>query len=162
MALLVNATMTGDCKSIIINLVGTHPGAVYKASIENVDSGVSIQGVIPADADSYAFTGLTSGGVYRVDVTDTKGVVTTRFIVSTCAVDKCLVLLTDKLLSCGCSDPACAALMDKAQKVMLLVKSAEATAERIMKVEDHLLVSDANSQYQKAVQVCEGNCDCGC
>ena len=41
-------------------------------------------------------------------------------------------------------------------------KTAEATAARIMREEGKVLVGDADSQYRKAVEMCEGNCDCGC
>ena len=45
---------------------------------------------------------------------------------------------------------------------MLLIKSAESTASRILRQEDLVLVQDAQSQYRKAVQMCDGDCDCGC
>ena len=162
MALVLNVSFTGDCKSIVVDLVGAMPNQAYTAQVTHVSSGTVFNGTIPASQDSYAFTGLDAGGLYKVEVRDSNGNSEKKFAVSTCAVDKCLVLLTDKLLACGCTDPACAAMLDKAQKVMLLIKSAEATAARIVAEDEEIFANDANLQYTKAVQMCEGNCDCGC
>lgn len=164
MALSLTTRMSGDCKAIIVNLENPNPHVEYKLKFTHVSSGTVYTGFITMAEDSWAMSGLTLGGLYLVEVTTSvsAAVVAFQYLVSTCDVDKCLVLLADKLLSCGCYSPACSAILDKAQKVMLLIKSAQATAARIMTEEDKVLVSDADSQYLKAVEMCEGNCDCGC
>ena len=155
--------MSGDCRAIIINLEAPQTGATYKIRVTHVPTGTIYNGFITLDDDSYAMNDMTLGGLYLIEVIGRGGEVEAfQYLVSTCAVDKCLVLLTDKLLSCGCTSPACSAILNKAQKVMLLIKSAQSTAARIMREEDKILVSDADSQYRKAVEMCEGNCDCGC
>jgi len=163
MALAINATFTGDCRSVVVSMTGQTPGTAYRVNLKHVSTGNTDSGVIDSNADSYGFTGLSLGGVYKVEtINSSTQAVASIYIVSACAVNKCLVLLTDKLLSCGCTDPACASLLDKAQKIMLLIKTAESTAARITRPEEELFVNDAEAQYKKAVQMCEGNCDCGC
>ena len=163
MALGLKTRMSGDCKAIIMNLEAPTVGATYKITVTHVSTGTVYKGFISLDDDSYAMNNVTLGGLYLVEVIGTGGVVEAfQYLVSTCAVDKCLVLLTDKLLGCGCTSPACSAILNKAQKVMLLIKAAQATAARIMREEDKILVSDADAQYRKSVEMCDGNCDCGC
>ena len=163
MALGLKTRMSGDCKAIIINLEGPTTGVSYKVIVTHVATGTVYNAFISLNDDSYAMNNMTLGGLYLVEIlSDIDTVEAFQYLVSTCAVDKCLVLLTDKLLSCGCTSPACSAILNKAQKVMLLIKSSQATAARIMREEDKVLVSDADSQYRKAVEMCEGNCDCGC
>tara|TARA_Y100000593_G_C4196648_1_gene279644 strand:- start:318 stop:809 length:492 start_codon:yes stop_codon:yes gene_type:complete len=163
MAVLVKSRMSGDCKAIIINLEGSQPGESYSVRATHVPTGTIYKGVVGLADDSYAMNNIDLGGLYFIEVLNSSSNVESfQYLVSTCSVDKCLVLLTDKLLSCGCTSPACSAILNKAQKVMLLIKSAQATAARIMREEDKILVSDADSQYRKAVEMCDGHCDCGC
>ena len=164
MALALKTRMSGDCKAIIVNLENPTPHISYKLKFTHVSTGTVYTGFVSLADDSYAMNNMTLGGLYLVEVSQSpsEDVIAFQYLVSTCAVDKCLVLLTDKLLSCGCTSPACSAILDKAQKVMLLIKSSQATAARIATEEDKVLVSDADSQYLKAVEMCEGNCDCGC
>ena len=163
MALGLRTRMSGDCKALIINLEAPATGAAYNIMVTHVSTGTVYKGFVSLDDDSYAMNNMTLGGLYLVEVIGSDGAVEAfQYLISSCAVDKCLVLLTDKLLSCGCTSPACSAILNKAQKVMLLIKSAQGTAARIMREEDKILVSDADSQYKKAVEMCEGNCDCGC
>jgi len=165
MALRIDASFTGDCQSLMVTLAGQAGGTTYKLYLKHVstEESTEVTGAISPGNNSAAFTGLSTGGLYQIEVREPTGIVLARkYIVSTCAVDKCLVLLTDKLLSCGCTSPACSAILSKAQKIMLLIKSAESTASRILRDDDLVLVQDAQAQYRKAVQMCDGNCDCGC
>tara|TARA_R110002012_G_scaffold84559_5_gene211426 strand:- start:9485 stop:9979 length:495 start_codon:yes stop_codon:yes gene_type:complete len=164
MAIVIKSRMSGDCKAIIINLEGPEANTqAHKVRVTHVPTGTTYKAYISFQDESYALNNMTLGGLYLIEVLSEGGEIKAfQYLVSTCAVDKCLVLLTDKLLSCGCTSPACSAILNKAQKVMLLIKSAEATAARIMREEDKVLVGDADSQYRKAVEMCEGNCDCGC
>lgn len=164
MAVLLKTSFTGDCQTLFVNLEGRELATTYTVFLKHVGSdGVASEGTIPPAMNSFAFTNISAGGLYQIEVKDPNNTVQAmNFIVSACGVDKCLVLLTDKLLSCGCTSPACSAILNKAQKIMLLIKSAESTASRILRQEDLVLVQDAQSQYRKAVQMCDGDCDCGC
>lgn len=164
MALItMNAYMSGDCQAIIINLEGLSIVETYQMNVKHVDDTTApLVGTVTPGTDTFSFNNLTKGGVYEVTLKSGNTVIVKKFVVSTCAVDKCLVLLTEKLLNCGCTSPACSAILQKAQKVMLLLKSAESTAARITAPEDYPLAGDAEAQYKKAVQMCDGNCDCGC
>tara|TARA_Y100000593_G_C4312014_1_gene338879 strand:- start:2088 stop:2588 length:501 start_codon:yes stop_codon:yes gene_type:complete len=166
MAVIMNPTLSGDCKAMIVNFQGLNVNTQYKVELKHVETGETFtQGTVSAGTDSFSWSGLTTGGVYEISLrsnSTTSDDSMKRYVVSTCAVDKCLVLLTDQLLSCDCTTPACSALLNKAQKIMLLIKSAEATAGRITRPEDNVLVTDAQAQYKKAVQLCDSDCDCGC
>jgi hypothetical protein len=167
MAVIMNPTLSGDCKAMIINFQGLNSNTTYTVELKHVETGETFtSGTVAPSTDSFSWSGLSTGGVYEITMRSVtvSGVNSEmkRYVVSTCAVDKCLVLLTDKLLSCDCTTPACAALLNKAQKIMLLIKSAEATAGRITRPEDNVLVTDAQAQYKKAVQFCDSDCDCGC
>ena len=164
MAVIMHPVLSGDCKAMIVNFQGLQNNTLYKVELKHVETGASWPSAA-VTLDSFSWNGLTTGGVYEITLTMKSPTATTtmvRYAVSTCAVDKCLVLLTDKLLSCDCTTPACAALLNKAQKIMLLIKSAQATAARITRLEDNVLVTDAQAQYKKAVQFCDNDCDCGC
>tara|TARA_B100000768_G_scaffold180389_1_gene200219 strand:+ start:14569 stop:15072 length:504 start_codon:yes stop_codon:yes gene_type:complete len=167
MAVIMNPTPSGDCKAMIVSFQGLLSNVKYTVDLKHVETGETFtQGSVNASADAFSWSGLSTGGVYEVTLTSPSptGEITTmkRYVVSTCSVDKCLVLLTDKLLSCDCTSPACSALLQKAQKILLLIRSSEATAARITREEDNVLVTDAQAQYKKAVQFCDNDCDCGC
>ncbi len=165
MAIVIDANFTGNCQDLMVSLTGQDSGATYKVYLKHVsdpNSAEYVGTILPNSSEPHAFTQLSKGGVYQIEIRNNEIVQARKFVVSTCAVDKCLVLLTDKLLSCGCTSPACSAILSKAQKIMLLIKSADSTASRILREDDLVLVQDAQAQYRKAVQMCDGNCDCGC
>mgnify|MGYP003633376497 CR=1 FL=1 len=165
MALIIDAEFTGNCQDLMVNLTGIASGVSYKIYLKHVSdesSSETLGTIAPNSTTGHAFSGLSKGGLYQIEIRNQTTVLARKYVVSTCAVDKCLVLLTDKLLSCGCTSPACSAILSKAQKIMLLIKSAESTASRILREDDLVLVQDAQAQYRKAVQMCDGNCDCGC
>ncbi len=167
MAVIMNASPSGDCKAMIVSFQGLKSNTKYIVDLKHVETGETFtQGTVSSDADAFSWSGLSTGGVYEICLTMSSptGEKTKmkRYVVSTCSVDKCMVLLTDKLLSCDCTSPACSALLQKAQKILLLIRSSEATAARIMRDEDNVLVTDAQAQYKKAVQFCDNDCDCGC
>tara|TARA_R100000329_G_C7618205_1_gene219648 strand:- start:228 stop:731 length:504 start_codon:yes stop_codon:yes gene_type:complete len=167
MAVIMNPSLSGDCKAMIVSFQGLKSNTKYYVDLKHVETGETFtQGSVQADADAFSWSGLTSGGVYEVCLTTQtptgEPYELKRYVVSTCSVDKCMVLLTDQLLSCDCTSPACSALLQKAQKILLLIRSSEATAARITRPEDNVLVTDAQAQYKKAVQFCDSDCDCGC
>lgn len=161
----ISAEFTGNCQSLIVILSRHTLNTKFDLELKHVSTTTTYYGQVNTkDHNSHSFMNLSLEGVYELKVKDMQGVVQDlRYLVSTCAVDKCLVLLTDKLLSCGCTSPKCSAILDKAQKVMLLLKSATSTASRIIRENvDEVLIEDAQAQYRKAVELCGGNCDCGC
>lgn len=165
MAIVIDANFTGNCQDLLVSLTGQNSALPHRVFLKHVSDSTSVEHsgtILPGATEPHAFMGLSKGGVYQIEIRDADTVLARKYVVSTCAVDKCLVLLTDKLLSCGCTSPACSAILNKAQKIMLLIKSAVSTASRILREEDLVLVQDAQAQYRKAVQMCDGNCDCGC
>lgn len=161
----LTAEFAGNCQSLLVILSRQAVNTKYTIELKHVTTSQAYVGRInTAESNSFSFMNLSLEGVWELKLLSISGeLLDIRYLVSTCAVDKCLVLLTDKLLSCGCTSPKCSAILDKAQKVMLLLKSATSTASRIIRENlDEVLVEDAQSQYKKAVELCGGNCDCGC
>mgnify|MGYP003670760328 CR=1 FL=1 len=161
----LTAEFAGNCQSLLVILAKQSTNAKYTIALKHVSTTTVVTGQInTATSNSYSFVNLSLEGVYELKLTGSDGVIQDlKYLVSTCAVDKCLVLLTDKLLSCGCTSPKCSVILDKAQKVMLLLNSSTSTASRIIRENvDEVLIGDAQAQYKKAIELCGGNCDCGC
>ena len=82
-----------------------------------------------------------------------------------CDIDCCLTKLTNELIECACDCAKCATSLAKAQKIFLLLKSADYA---IVQANDATVsarpgfIQDANSKYLKAKEVCDTSCGCDC
>ena len=88
-------------------------------------------------------------------------VLDTQCVLVNCDIDCCLAKLTNELIDCACESS-----LAKAQKVFLLLQSADYA---IIQANDATttstrngFISDAQSKYLKAKEVCDDSCGCNC
>jgi len=82
-----------------------------------------------------------------------------------CDIDCCLTKLTNELIDCACDCAKCASSLAKAQKVFLLLQSANYAIVQANDAPDSSrpgYIQDANSKYLKAKEICDESCGCNC
>ena len=126
----------------------------------NMAYGASGQGQvhIPLSSDS--------NGVYRVCLHEGGFSYICIPIMIHCDIDCCLTKLTNELLDCACDCPKCSSALAKAQKIFLLLKSAESAVEiaqsgtTISRSVGYF--TDILLKYKKAKEICDNSCGCDC
>jgi|21_taG_2_1085346.scaffolds.fasta_scaffold12443_2 hypothetical protein len=105
-----------------------------------------------------------SGGVYEMEITENGGVVGKKLVLIHCDIDCCLVKLTNELIDCACDCAKCATSLAKAQKIFLLLKSAETAVEtyNVSTITNPGYAIDATNKYKKAKEICDASCGCDC
>lgn len=90
----------------------------------------------------------------------------TQAVIVHCDIDCCLTKLTNELIDCACDCAKCASSLAKAQKVFLLLQSADYAIVQANDASTTTIkngfISDANSKYLKAKEVCDDSCGCNC
>ena len=82
-----------------------------------------------------------------------------------CDIDCCLTKLTNELIDCACDCAKCATSLAKAQKIFLLLQSANYALIQANDSEASArpgFIQDANSKYLKAKEICDESCGCDC
>jgi hypothetical protein len=82
-----------------------------------------------------------------------------------CDIDCCLTKLTNELIDCECDCAKCADSLAKAQKVFLLLQSADYAIVQANDAASGVrpgFMEDANNKYLKAKEVCDETCGCNC
>ena len=114
----------------------------------------------------------TTNGIIVVKFNINSTVISTGYVLVHCDIDCCLTKLTNELIDCACDCPRCATALVKAQKIFLLVKSADfalhqaavaqsSSASKTTGLEAGYLL-DASNKYTKALEICEETCGCDC
>jgi len=173
----LTATVSRDCKFIDIQVNYSLAGATYPLAGELkftdvqgnsliTNMSVVIQSqfspssvVIPVDTLS------TTTGVVNIEFCYLSDVIYTYPVLIHCDIDCCLSKLTNELIDCACDCAKCSSALAKAQKIFLLIKSAEyalaqAQAAASGNIPGYIL--DAHNKYIKARQICDDSCGCNC
>tara|TARA_R110000787_G_scaffold200514_1_gene311469 strand:- start:866 stop:1399 length:534 start_codon:yes stop_codon:yes gene_type:complete len=82
-----------------------------------------------------------------------------------CDIDCCLTKLTNELIECACDCAKCATSLAKAQKIFLLLKSADYAIVQANDSAESVrpgFIKDADSKYLKAKELCDASCGCDC
>ena len=180
MSLTVNATR--DCKFIssIINYVDT--SATYPLTLElsftDIDGNslISTNPTVTLSSSGVVTTVVTpvdnlsiSNGVINVELLDPSvsppTVLSSYPILLHCDIDCCLAKLTNELIDCACDCAKCSSVLAKAQKIFLLIQSADYALSQV-----HISSSgtisgallDAHNKYTKAKEICDDSCGCDC
>lgn len=177
MALTV--TSTRDCKFISSTVTYNNPAASYpmtgyliftdyagnsilssSPSITIANSGGNASVVTPVDNLSI------SNGVVKIEFYDSSNILDgTGSVLLHCDIDCCLAKLTNELIDCACDCARCASSLAKAQKVFLLIKSAEyalTQANLTSGTTQTGYLEDAYNKYTKAKEICDNSCGCDC
>ena len=177
MAISLNASDSCKYLSVIINYTATS-STVLGLNILNID-GTSIAGTVNPTFTIQPGSGPISYPIPVSDLTISNGIVTVVLTTQTgnpvvggtksallhCDIDCCLTKLTNELIDCACDCAKCASSLAKAQKIFLLIKSADYA---IIQANDGTtsarpgFLQDANSKYLKAKEICDESCGCDC
>ena len=99
-------------------------------------------------------------GVFKVCIVESTVQYACKPIIIHCDIDCCLVKLTNELLDCACDCPRCATALAKAQKIFLLLKSAESAVEIASSSQASGYYIDIYEKYSKAKEICDNSCGC--
>jgi hypothetical protein len=152
----------------------TPPGTAGEIQISNYDTGAVVSpnvainfsggggyGVVNIDVDTLP----TANGLYKVCLLEDGDEQVCKPVLISCNVDCCLTDLTNELLACACDCPRCASTLAKAQKIFLLLRSAQSAVELAQTVEGSVNMGyyiDILNKYKKAVELCGSLCGCDC
>ena len=105
-----------------------------------------------------------SGGVYRITIEENGAPVKQQLVLVKCDIDCCLVKLTNELIDCACDCAKCATSLAKAQKIYLLIHSAETAIDMFntSTISNQGYALDAKNKYKKAREICDASCGCDC
>ena len=174
----LSVTSTRDCKFISSTATYTNPTASYPMTgylIFKDYSGNSL-GTSPAvtitnsGGNASVITPVStlsiSNGVINVEFYDNSNTLSgSKQILLHCDIDCCLAKLTNELIDCACDCAKCASSLAKAQKVFLLIKSAEYALTQAGLNSGGTQVGfllDAHTKYTKAKEICDNSCGCDC
>ena len=173
MPLTVNAT--ASCKNIfvILNYTSTQTQTISLDVLDADDNPVLI-----AVAPTFTIppnSGPISYPIPLSDLSISNGLITVvtsgsivgekQSVLIHCDIDCCLSKLTNELIDCACDCAKCASSLAKAQKVFLLLQSADYAIIQANDAPDGIrsgFIKDANSKYLKAKEVCDDSCGCNC
>ena len=177
MALTLNAADSCKYLSAVINYpVSTLTG--FKFKITNA-AGTDVSGGIDTTFSILPGIGAISYPIPVTNLAVNYGVITVQLeqtssgalvgepvsVLLHCDIDCCLTKLTNELIDCACDCAKCSTVLAKAQKVFLLLQSADYA---IVQANDASasarpgFIEDANSKYLKAKEVCDESCGCDC
>tara|TARA_R110002012_G_scaffold2124_9_gene10201 strand:+ start:13439 stop:13933 length:495 start_codon:yes stop_codon:yes gene_type:complete len=160
---LFKSTITNDCKTIVV-----HPPSLQQAgavpTIE-ITNGASTSGVLPVTQDQSVIIIPTHNigtdkGVFHVKYYEDGKLIMQKGVVATCDILCCLSKKVDKLLDCSADCSKCASELAEAQKIFLLLKSAETEVAGTGVTEANIV--NATNKYDKAAEICGGHCGCDC
>ena len=168
-----NIKVLNSCQFLAIN-VSRYDVNVTQADIvlTNVDTNTSYTAVVSYDVTTgkgrinVPISNLPSdNGVYRICVVEAGTTQACKPALIKCDIDCCLVKLTNELIDCACDCPKCSSALAKAQKIFLLIKSAEYALTQAQtslpgNTAGYLLA--AHSKYIKAKEICDNSCGCDC
>ena len=156
-------TFSPNCKKItvVISDCPNTASITYENKISNKTYTAS--SLIPTNDviiwEEYVST-LESGnsainGVIAITIRDSTAAVVSGASVSSCELYCCIAKLVESGISCTCNCSKCDDEIRTAEKIHLLVKSAESAATQGS-------VTDAIDKYTKAKSFCDTTCGCGC
>jgi len=174
MPLTVNAA--ASCKNIFVILNYTS-AQTQTFSLDVTNGTSSILSVanptftIPPNSGSISYpiplSDLSiSNGVVDVVISLQGSIYEKQAVLIHCDIDCCLSKLTNELIDCACDCAKCSSSLAKAQKVFLLLQSADYAIVQANDTNDPAVrsgfITDANSKYLKAKEVCDDSCGCNC
>ena len=175
MALTVSGSPTCEQVNIIADYYRASTSATMTFGVVNA-SGANVLNITSPNFTVTASSGAISYPLLVSDLSITNGIVTVisyidgaeqdrKSVLLPCDIDCCLAKLTNELIDCACDCAKCSSTLAKAQKIMLLLKSAEYSLKQGNTVGTTLqtgYIQDAHNKYTKAREVCDNSCGCDC
>jgi len=174
----LKVTATNDCNYINTVVSYANPSApfpltgnlIFKNMGGVVLNASPITAVITSSGDSVSIVTATAdignpSGVVKVSYEINGNTLDENAVLLSCDIDCCLTKLTNELIDCACDCPKCATSLAKAQKIFLLMKSAEYALIQADNAElgnQEGYIKDADNKYKKAFELCDASCGCDC
>lgn len=163
-----NVNVTNSCKILALwskqyDVTSTQADIVF----QNIETGAQHSVVMNYTAGKGRInvpvdTLPTSNGVYSVCLSENSVQYICKPVLIKCDIDCCLTKLTNELIDCACDCPRCASSLAKAQKIYLLLQSAEAAVEIASNNPSTGYFQDILHKYKKAREICDNSCGCDC
>jgi len=166
-----NVNVTNSCKILAVMGSRYDPSSISADVIitEAVPGGGSYTAVMDYDASTgrgrinVPVVNLTVPyGAFKVCIVEGGTEYACKPILIHCDIDCCLAKLTNELLDCACDCPRCATALAKAQKIFLLLQSAESAVEIASASQASGYYTDIYEKYSKAKEICDNSCGCDC
>jgi len=174
MANNISVTISGDCEAITVKMIAMS-GAAHTLQAKRNGTYITltpntfpnpVQGQIisltftasqlqTTTVNQQVGTAAELSGVYMFSATDGTNVATGG-VVAACNLDCCIANEINDFLSCPC-DPTESPKLEKATKILLLREGAEADMSASIQNPDNAL-----AKFNKAVEICNNSCGCGC
>ena len=174
----LKVTATNDCNYINTVVSYANPNApfpltgnlVFKNMAGNVLNAAPITAVITSSGSSVSIVTATEdignpSGVVKISYEINGNTLDENAVLLACDIDCCLTKLTNELIDCACDCAKCATSLAKAQKIFLLMKSAEYALIQADNAElgnQEGYIKDADNKYKKAFELCDASCGCDC
>ena len=164
----LNVSYTADCNKIIVNVTGADRNKTNTVQVTNGSRSITYD-FDQQDENTRVVTVAEVGGdngIYVVNhVVD--GVILARAaVILSCDIQCCLASKMNELLKCDCDCTKCAEQLAEAQKIFLLLKTAEselALADEAGTIQQiQAVIDNAQEKYLTAQDMCAGHCGCNC
>jgi hypothetical protein len=167
----LNVSLTADCKKAVVTVTGAAGDSQNSVQISlgdysydyNFPGGATNTRVVNL-ATQLANSATGYGGVMTVTHLEGGVEVATSAVLVSCDILCCLAKKMEDLLDCNCECMKCSDDLVSAQKIFLLLKTAEAelaTASGTL-LERNAVIANAEKKYNKAAEMCSGHCGCNC
>ena len=167
----INTTITADCNKAIITITDSDASVTNEVRITSLNTGNSYTYAFPGGASNVRITDLlvdigTNEGIFTVEhLVNGSTYIKTAFLAA-CDVLCCLAKKMEELLDCDCDCTKCSKHLADAQKIYLLLKTAEselATADTAGSTSlSDAVIANAHKKYMTAQDMCSGHCGCNC
>lgn len=168
----INVSNTADCNKIIITVVPSNQSLGSQTNEIRISNGTN--------SFNYSFQGGATNtrvvnvsdfaeqanGIFVINYLENGQPALRTAALLSCDVLCCLAGKMNELLDCDCDCTKCADQLAEAQKIFLLLKTAEAeiaTADAAGTIEQiQAVIDNAQKKYVTALDMCGGHCGCNC
>ena len=175
----VIVSSTADCQNIVIRIpansygggFGFQGGTPLTVKVSLLDSFFEYTvSSTASDVVTIVTPGQVGGddhGVFLVEVIQDGNVVGKAATLLACDILCCIASKMEELLDCDCDCNKCSEHFVEAQKIFLLIKSAEsqldtAYVDNLTLSQIHAIIDSAREKYKTAQDMCAGHCGCNC
>jgi len=169
----LNIKSVGACSSVHISARPTTSATSAVITITSLGSsgGITTHPITYSSQSTQLLIPVTSlpssTGAFMITLSENNKIVHTKALIIHCDLDCCLTKLTNELVACNCDCPKCSSALAKAQKVFLLLQSAQSTVVEINSYGQAISINsgkfkDISEKYTKAKEICDNSCGCDC
>ena len=162
----LNVSYTADCNKIIISVTNA-PSVQNTIQITNGTNSATYD--FTEESSTRVVTAVEIGGgngIYVVNHFVDGSIFARSAVILSCDILCCLASKMNELLKCDCDCTKCADQLAEAQKIFLLLKTAESElalsdeAGTIQQIQ--AVIDSAQEKYLTAQDMCAGHCGCNC